>query len=81
MTKIIADQDQHISLAYKLWKAGLNSEQAFQWIKERKYTINNVEYFGKQVSTCVRMLERLDSGARNGLIKCTKSNGLTIQNK
>ena len=77
MTKIVATMDQHIDLAFKLWKSGLTSEQAFEWVKARKYTVKGIEYFGRQVSTCVKMLERLDRAVKDGKVKCTKKNGLS----
>ena len=76
MTKQYADNTQHIDLALKLFKQQVTPEDAISLCKSK--SINDKQYFGITVANHMQLLYRLNEGARNGIVKCTKKSGLTF---
>ena len=76
MTKQYADNTQHIDLALKLYRQGVSPEDAISLCKAGP--IKGLNYFGISVANHMQLLYRLNTGARNGVVKCTRKSGLTF---
>ena len=66
----------HIDMALSYWHQGVSKEQILTTFKANKYIHQGFKYNATQIVAHMELLDRLDNGARKGVIKCTKSKGL-----
>ncbi len=72
-----ADSQAHITMALSYWKASTSKEEVLAQLKGNHYLYNNFKYRATTVVAHMELLDRLDTGAREGHIHTTKKNGLT----
>lgn len=79
MTRTKASIEQNTNLGIQLWSKGVNAEDALAYLKQHKYTINNIVYNGIVVAQTVATINRIDSGIRSGKLGAAKKSGLQIK--
>ena len=72
-----ASIQEHIDYALSAWHKGVNKDEVLSAMKANHYIHNGRKYKAVSIVAHMELLDRLDQGARKGLIKATKAKGLT----